>query len=520
MTESFKNTAQSTYPFLRTEGEMTAIIKDLDWEDHPLGPIASWPKALHNILFIMLRAKFPMFLFWGKELICFYNDAYRPSLGEDGKHPFMLGAKAKNVWSEVFEIIDLKVNQVFSGGPSTFDEDQMVEIYRNGAFENTYWTYSYSPILGDHEEIGGVLVTCLETTEKNEILHRLEESEKRFKRLADDAPVMISITNTEHEVKYINQAWFKFAGEKIKQTMDSDIFHFMHPNDREACKTLYKNAKSEKKSYRTEFRVKNKNNVYRWISETGTPQISLSGHFSGFVKASMDINDIKKLEIKKDLFISMASHELKTPITTIKGYVQLLQQYHLKKGDDTTEKILRTVNTQIDTLTELVSDLLDLSKIKLGKVEFNFENLNISQFVSDIVEQSKLNYPNIVFNLDMCGNTNAIIDKDRMGQVLKNLISNAVKYAPNSEKIDLICTSQKNQIQISVRDYGIGISKENLTKIFRRFFRAHGNDEKVFPGMGIGLYITSEIIKKHNGKIWVESTLGEGSTFYVSIPVS
>ncbi len=166
--------------FLAGGGEMGKLTREKDWSSTSLGDPKSWPQSLRTTLSIILNSKFPMFLFWGDELTCFYNDAYRPSLGKDGKHPFILGMKGEEAWPEIWAIIKPLIDQVLAGGEATWSEDQLIPIYRNGAIEAVYWTFSYSPVNDESGKPAGVFVTCTETTEKINILRKLEESKNEL----------------------------------------------------------------------------------------------------------------------------------------------------------------------------------------------------------------------------------------------------------------------------------------------------------------------------------------------------
>src|SRR6478736_6467765 len=154
------------YNFLNGGGEAAELIASIDWSQTSLGAIEWWPQSLRTTLSIILHSKFPMFLFWGSDLICFYNDAYRPSLGNDGKHPSAMGSHGEDVWPEIWDIIKPLIDQVLNRGEATWSENQLIPIYRNGKIEDVYWTFSYSPVNDESGEVSGVLVTCNETTEK------------------------------------------------------------------------------------------------------------------------------------------------------------------------------------------------------------------------------------------------------------------------------------------------------------------------------------------------------------------
>ena len=172
-------TGSDVFPFLSGGGEMGRLTREKDWTNTSVGPPSGWPQSLRTIVYVILNAKFPMFLWWGKELICFYNDAYRPSLGNHGKHPDILGMPAKEAWAEIWNVIKPLIDQVLEGG-STFSEDQLIPIYRNNQLEDVYWTFSYSPVIGEEKAPAGVLVTCQETTEKVKTLKALQEREEQL----------------------------------------------------------------------------------------------------------------------------------------------------------------------------------------------------------------------------------------------------------------------------------------------------------------------------------------------------
>ena len=231
-----------------------------------------------------------------------------------------------------------------------------------------------------------------------------------------------------------------------------------------------------------------------------------------------DITDKTEIDRRKDDFLSIASHELKTPLTTIKGLVQLLQRM---VPDGATEKYVETldkVGSYVDRLNNLITELLDTSKIQSGNIELHNEPFSIDKIIHDTVESLSLATPD--YKVVVSGNTDAIIlgDELQISQVINNLISNAIKYSPGAEKVDLHVSRVSNFVKVSVTDYGMGISPQDKKKIFERFFRAR-DIQKKFPGLGIGLYISHEIVANHKGSLWVESEIGKGSTFSFTLPI-
>ncbi|HET9277869.1 MAG TPA: PAS domain-containing protein, partial [Flavitalea sp.] len=188
-----KLSSKRTYPFLQGGGEMGELTRNYDWAQTPLGSPSGWPQSLRTTVAMILSSRFPMFLWWGEDMIQFYNDAYRPSLGNEGKHPLALGQKAIDCWPEIWDIIYPLIYQVQTTGEATWSEDQLIPIYRNGRIEDVYWTFGYSPIFGDADNIEGVLVVCQETTQKVQNVQKLRESEARFHALIEAAPIGIGL---------------------------------------------------------------------------------------------------------------------------------------------------------------------------------------------------------------------------------------------------------------------------------------------------------------------------------------
>ena len=232
------------------------------------------------------------------------------------------------------------------------------------------------------------------------------------------------------------------------------------------------------------------------------------------------LNEADKL---KSDFIKMASHELKTPVTSIKGYTQLLLSA-LKEDENKVSPLLVkssliSVDKQITRLTRLMSELLDLSKIETGMLVLSKELFNLNELVIETVQD--ILYTNSKHTINVFHDFECDVDgdKDRIGQVLINFLTNAIKYSPNSDKVEVwIRQSEKNCVSVSVKDFGIGIDEKDHEKIFERFYRAGGKEEQTFPGFGIGLFIAKEIIERHGGTIGLTSEKGKGSVFTFTLP--
>lgn len=243
---------------------------------------------------------------------------------------------------------------------------------------------------------------------------------------------------------------------------------------------------------------------------------------NGKVKTIMslvqDITEQKQLERQKDDFLSMASHELKTPVTTIKAYGQIAESMLEENGDEATLSVIKRMGAQINKLTALIGNLLDFTRIQIGKLLYNNTLFDFNELVKEVtIDMQETSYAHEI-KYEPGTEVKVFGDKDKLAQVLTNLISNAIKYSPGADTIVIYTEPNKNGIELSVQDFGIGISAENLQNIFQQFYRVTGDSPSTFPGLGIGLFICSEIIARHRGRIWADSVPGKGSIFHIWLP--
>ena len=975
ISENTSNSSGSS--FLSDGGEMGRLIRSYNWENTNLGSPDRWPQSLKTTLSIILNSKFPMFLWWGPDMICFYNDAYRPSLGTDGKHPSILGSTGAEAWPEIWEIIKPLIEGVYAGGESTWSEDRLIPIFRNGKIEDVYWTFSYSPVKDEEGGVAGVLVTCTETTHKvlafkelanteavlKQKVAELASSEARFRFLVKGAPVAISVlTGSEFVVESANDLILKIWGkssdvigkklvdalpelkgqailkiledvyvsrqaysgreykvllehdgglkefyfdfiyqplydnsevgaimavavdvtnqilakreleaayEKIRlskqaaelgtfdldlinDTMDwddrcrelfgidhqevvtyeNDFLMGLHPDDRDnvlsaiditmvkaisngdydieyrtvgkkdqrirwvraigkvyfneedcpvrfigsvfdvtyrklneirskenaerqarlaaivnssddaiisktlggiittwnpAAERMFGYTESEAlgkhisliipqtRLYEDEFiieKIKNGGKIKHFetlriakdgseipLSLSVSPIINSDGSIIGASKIARDISDqhaankaarryvqqleimsqmlkivseeldlnkilqkitdattiltgakfgaffyrnangqdepnspftlsggskeafekfilsrnsagiypslsgdqivriddiskapyfycpapnkqlkedyleiasyltvpvisragsvigclfyghpepsmftkehedlvssiatqsaigidnaslyeeIKALNAKKDEFIGLASHELKTPLTCINVYLQIISKL---MQDSKSKQLVDKTLQQVNKLSLLVNDLLDVSKIEAGQMKFTIEKFDLRRTIEDAIDliRHTTNKFEIILETDI-KTCEIEADNHRIEQVLINLLNNAIKYSPGANKVLLSLTCTETEATVSVRDFGFGIPSDKLKDIFSRFYRIE-EDVTNISGLGMGLFLSYEIITRHRGKLWAESEKGAGSTFYFTLPI-
>ena len=897
--------------FLSGGGEMGALMRNYNWKSSPIGPVDKWSQILRTTLSILLNSKFPMFLYWGPDLICFYNDAYRFSLGNDGKHPLLLGMKGEEAWKETWHIIKPPIDQVLTSGEATWSEDQFIPIYREGEMKDAYWTFSFSPIKNEKNQTAGVFLTLIETTDKVNNLKKLEEtndqlhfaieatelgtfdfnpltnkfignnrlkdwfslphemevdlpmatamilkkdrnrvieaiqkaleyesdgfydieysiinpltkqerivrakgrvwfgddktayrfngtlqditqqaiskiqieasekrfsnilsqslmaiaifkgpsmivtfankpmlnvlgkgnavlnkpllegvpelkeqafpqllanvystgvafegfetkailvrngipvdayfnfvyqpyrdvddaitgitvlatevteqvnakkqieqneaeqkklathlklatdsanvaiwsldvqkqvlewsslhkklwgydpnredltyedwhkvilpedkelafqkieeakfnenvyeveyrinrandhvirsmrsvgkyyyneqgeietltgisvditdqkaaaekirqSEERFRTLAEAIPQLIWITNEKGEYEYTSSQWIEYSG--LDPHFENSWQQLIHPDDMKGMMENWGKSLATGKPYKAEARLKNKQGEYLWHIVNGVAIKNEEHKIVKWIGAFTDIHEQKEKEHQKDEFISIASHEMKTPLTTAKGYLKLLLR-KLSEENETAFLYANKSNQAVERLHTLVTELLDASKIQNGKLDYNISLFDFNEMVDEAIENIQLTTNN--HSLQKIGNSLHQIkgDKNRLQQVMINLLSNAVKYSPKADKIFIKVEELDGNIQVSVQDFGVGMLSQHLNKVFDRYYRVQEHVVH-FPGLGIGLYISSNIIQRHEGKMWVESEPNKGSIFHFSLPI-
>ena len=891
------------FSFLNKSGEVSELIKSIDWAKNPLGEVKYWPVSLRTTLSIIMHSKFPMFLFWGKDLICFYNDAYRPSLGNTGKHPSAMGQKAKDCWNEIWEFLEPILKNILSGEESALHEDELVPIFRNDKTEDVYWTFCHSLVNDDNGNPAGVFLTCSETSTKIKIIRdsknelefainaaelgtwelnpttniitmngrmkdwfglkentnidllsmidiidekdkelvsetikksfefssggafnidykiinnltkqervvrskgkvffndkqepylfsgilqditqemisrqALIDSENNFKKLVERAPVaicvlkgpefIITVANTvvlnswnKTKEEVINKPIFSVVPESYKQGFEKilsqvyttgerkiieelplipfnnrtqEILYFnlvyeaildkygkidgimgvainvteqvnsrrkiedaeerlrlaieasnlgvydldmitnklitsprgmfifgfdkqstveeslmaIHPDDRlnrteafekslitgklfyevrviwenkdvhwirvegrtykdadnkpiralgtilditdqrnaedelmkinqrlaialeagqlgsyeynlesgeikaskqfkinyginnvhgplffkdviallapeyqDKVRKNVENAIENKSVYNVEYQVQWPDKSFHWIKSSAKASYNDKNKAIALIGVTIDITELKRQQQQKDDFIGFASHELKTPVTTIKAYSQMLEEILLQNNQQQEAMMVTKIGVQVKRLNNLISDLLDVTKINSGKLLLTKSTFNFNDLIKSIVDDVQQTAPKFNIIQDLSSTDLIHTDKERVVQVTTNLISNAIKYSPNSNKI-IVQTSQKeNEISVCIKDFGVGIDRENQAKLFDQFYRVSGNMQHTFPGLGLGLYISSEIIKQLGGRIWVNSNIGEGANFCFTLPI-
>ena len=373
------------------------------------------------------------------------------------------------------------------------------------------------PVIGDDGTYYAWSWTFRDITEQKNYEKIIIESEQRFRTLAETLPQLIWMTNEKGAYEYASSHWINYSG--LDPYAGDTWEKLVHPHDLESLAQGWESSLKTGKTFNSEARLKNKNGMYSWHLVQGEPIKSEQGTIIKWIGAFTDIENLKEEQKQKNDFLSMASHELRTPVTTIKGYGQIIERLLEEKNDLKTLGFVKKMTKQVNRLDTLITDLLDITKMQKGGLIRNESVFNFNDLVKEVIDDMQ----KTTFTHQIIDNLNADLeikgDKDKLSQVLNNLISNATKYSPAADKIIVSTQIVKDGVQLSVQDFGIGISIEGQQRVFEQFYRVAGENQSTFQGMGIGLYICAEIIKKEGGTIWVESAGVKGSMFYVWLPV-
>lgn len=356
-----------------------------------------------------------------------------------------------------------------------------------------------------------------EVAERKAVEERLRLSENRYRRLFEASTDGILIVDPDTGViTDANPVMSTLVGRNLEQIVGRRLWEIGLFPDREAAQVVLC-ASDEEPIARCEARLRAENGQLRYVELVGC---RLHANGRDIMQCNLrDITDRKQLEERKNTFISMASHELRTPVTSLKGFTQILQRRLKPQADPQTLLFLDRMDKQLVKLTNLITELLDVSKMETGALTFSESSVDLDELVRECVENVQA--ATVTHQFQLHGATHAMIwgDPDRLEQSLINLLTNAVKYSPQADTVVVRLSADQEQADITVQDFGIGIDGEYQERIFERFYQVIEPDRGAFPGLGLGLYIARALVERHGGRLWLESRKGVGSAFHISLPL-
>jgi PAS domain S-box-containing protein len=558
--------ARARDDFLKGGGELGEMLRSLDWASSSLGRPEDWPSSLKLSIRIMLTSLQPIWIGWGEDLIYFYNDPYKSIIG--GKHPWALGRPTREVWREIWPEIGPMLGTALGGDRGTYVESQLLIMERNGYPEETYYTFSYSPIPDEDGGVGGIFCANSDDTQKvigERQLALLRElaagatsartwrdvCESSAHALASDGRdlpfAMICLAEPGGEFSLVGAsglapggadcaAWplrgVVQSGELLVVDDLDRIFSANIPRgpwDRPPSRAAVLPIPATGENARVGALVVGLN-PYRLLDESYRGFLGLVAGQIGAAIASAQAYEeerrrseaLAELDRAKTVFFSNVSHEFRTPLTLMLSPIEdALNDSETPLHGRHRERI-ETAHRNSTRLLKLVNSLLDFSRIEAGRVEARFEPTDLAQLTSALAAnfRSAIERADLVFDVRAQESSEpAYVDRDMWEKIVLNLVSNAFKFTFEG-KIEVVLreTPDGRGFALVVSDTGVGIPRNEAPRLFERFHRIEGQRSRSFEGTGIGLALVHELVRIHGGEIGVESEEGRGARFTVTIP--
>jgi signal transduction histidine kinase/CheY-like chemotaxis protein len=525
----------SNLEFLAGGGAMGERIRAHPWAQSALGHPESWPQGLRTALRVLLTTQHPMFIFWGLEHTCLYNDAYSRSLGPE-KHPSILGTPARQAWKEIWPIIGPQIAQVMSGEGATWHENQLVPIMRHGELQDVYWTYSYNPIdePAYPHAVGGVLVICTETTQQVLTERRLAEERERFVQLFDQAPTFLAmLQGPEHVFEFANPGYARLIGHRsiIGRRIAEALPDAVAQGYLALLDEVYRSGKAHSATgakYSVQATPGGAIDE-RYVDFVYQPITDQSGAITGILVQGVDTTDrtladqaIRQADLRKDEFLAMLAHELRNPLAPIRNAAEVFSR--TVPPDHPAHGAIGIVKRQVLQLTRLVDDLLDVSRISQGRIELKTDIVELHKLIDITRETVAPLLRDKQHELSVIQNNEPVYvhgDVARLVQAFSNVLANAAKYTEPHGRIRVRVELQGQRVAVEISDNGPGISPELLPRIFDLFMQAERTLDRAQGGLGVGLSVVKKLVEMHGGRVVAQSAgFGHGSTFTITLPTS
>jgi len=406
-------------------------------------------------------------------------------------------------------------------------------IYHNGDYDVTY------PVIGLHDQqlrwlraIGNLKAdpsgafsaftgVVMDITEQYLAVKNVERAEESLRMAVDAAGLGTYYINVIDRIFYPSSKLKEFFGFGPDDEVPYEAaINQIHPDYRQAAANLVEAAITKGVKFDMEYPIIGHNDgKIRWVRGIGTVQQDEKGINRYFTGVLHEITEQKQDEIRKNDFIGMVSHELKTPLTSLSAIIQVANSKLKASEDQFLAGAMNKANDQVKRMSTMINGFLNISRLESGKILIEKERFNIEELVREIADEMRIAFPTHTLNFGLCQPVDVYADRDKINSVISNLISNAVKYSSKDTTVWVDCVAGKNEVIVSVRDEGIGINPLDADKIFDRYYRVESSNTRHISGFGIGLYLSAEIIEHHGGRIWLESEPGIGSTFYFSLPL-
>jgi len=501
-------------------GEMVELVRAFDWSSTPVGAIREWPDVLLAIVNTILGSRQPMFLWWGEELIQFYNDAYRPSLGGD-KHPSALGQRALVCWPEIWDVISPLIDDVMQRGESTWKEDQLIPIYRDGKLEDVYWTFSYSPVRDASGSVRGTLVVCSDTTGRMQAELAVLTERARLLEVLQQAPAFFALLRgPDHVISMVNPLYLQLVknrdvlGKPVRVALPETVEQgYIEVLDRVYAGEPYVGSGARYDAFVGDILKSDE----RFVDFTYQPLRESDGSVSGIILLGVDVTDSRRaqgalLQTEKLAVVgrlaSSIAHEINNPLESVTNLLYLVRGMNESPA---IEEYLGIADRELRRVATITSQTLRFHKQATKPMEVTGDEL-IGSVLS--LYQGRIVNSNVFVERRNRSNTAVCCFEGEIRQVIRNIVGNALDaMQPAGGRLILRSREGSDQqtgrrgLILTVADTGPGMSALVADQAFQPFFTTKG-----FVGTGLGLWISREIIARHSGKLLLRTSQRDGHT--------
>ncbi len=566
-----KKLANQDLGFLSGGGDLGRLIREFDWSATPLGAPSTWPQNLRMALRIMLTSRQPIWIGWGRELIYFYNDPYKSIIG--GKHPWALGRKTAEVWHEIWGDIGPMLDTAMRGDQGTYVEAQLLIMERNGYPEETYYTFSYSPIPNDDGSVGGIICANSDDTQRvigqrqlallRDLATGLTHVRARAE-ICERAAAQLETNSHDLPFALIYLRDGENSGFRLQAAAGIDPTHPAAPGHLDTHSDFPWPLGPAPTSQRLRVidipvvgsalprgpwpKPPDKAvvipigegdragllivglNPFRLLDESYQSFLQLvAGQIAAAIGSGQAYEEersraeaLAEIDRAKTQFFSNVSHEFRTPLTLMLGPLEDALNDRSPELTSAQRAHIQTAHRNSLRLLRLVNTLLDFSRIEAGRVEASFQPMDLSRYTAELASTFRSAIERAGLSLSIVCTPlpePAYVDPDMWEKIVLNLLSNAFKFTFNGGiTVEVGVSGDGRFAKVSVRDTGVGIPDAEISRLFERFHRVEGQRSRSFEGSGIGLALVQELVKLQGGTIEVHSRQGHGTTFTVALP--
>ena len=501
--------------------ELIATNEELtETQDHLQIIINELERSESRFRNLVLQAPVAICIFRGRELLIeAANLKMQEMLGKDSRIVGKTFAEAVPELEDqpFFELLD----SVFKTGEIYYGNEALATINRDEFLSDGYFNFIYQPLKDENNLTEAIMVVAIEVTETVKSRKEIEWTGEQL-RLAIDAADLATWYLDINSGTFIPSPRLKelFGYYPEEEMPLSAAIDQIEGDHRELVRKAINNTVATGTNYNIEYPVIGfHDEKQRWVKAMGKIYKDNDGKASNFFGALSDITESKQDELRKNDFIGMVSHELKTPLTSLTAIVQVANSKLKNSEDKFLAGAMEKANIQVKKMSNMINGFLNISRLESGKILIEKQKFEIDELIREIIDDVQVTTVSHTITLTACSPIEIDADRDKIGSVISNLLTNAIKYSPRNQGITVTCTKTDDVLQVSVKDEGMGIKEQDLDKLFDRYYRVESKNTTHISGFGIGLYLSAEIIQRHNGKIWAESETGVGSTFYFTLPL-